>query len=55
MFGLFKKQSKKEQLQKKYAKLMKESFELSHINRSASDEKHAEADKILKEIEAIVE
>jgi hypothetical protein len=34
-------------------KLMKESFELSKINRKASDEKYAEADEIMKDIEKL--
>ena len=50
MFGLFKRKSKKEKLQKKYASLLKEAFELSKINRSQSDKKYAEADEVLKEM-----
>ena len=53
MFGLFKKKSQKEKLQEQYVKLLKESFELSIQNRSKSDDKAAEADKILKQIEAM--
>lgn len=53
MFGLFKKKSELENLQKKYKKLMKEAFDLSKSNRSASDEKYAEADKIQKQIETL--
>jgi hypothetical protein len=34
-------------------KLMKESFELPKINRKVSDEKYAEADEIMKEIEKL--
>lgn len=48
---MFWKKSPKEKLQKKYEALMKEAFELSKIDRKKSDEKHAEADKILKELE----
>ena len=51
--GLFKKKSKKEILQKKYEKLMAEWHKLSTINRSASDAKYEEAQKILEEIDAI--
>jgi hypothetical protein len=51
--GLFKKKSEKEKLQAKYKKLMEESYKLSHSNRSASDAKAAEADAILKQIEAL--
>jgi len=32
---------------------MKESFELPKINRKASNEKYAEADEIMKEIEKL--
>ena len=39
MFGLFKKKTAVEKLTEKYDKLMKESFDLSKINRKASDEK----------------
>ncbi|WP_452222647.1 Lacal_2735 family protein [Lacinutrix chionoecetis] len=52
MFGLFKKKTEKEKLQKLNEKLMKESHALSTSNRAASDAKFAEAetiqDKILK-------
>ena len=51
MFGIFKKKSKIEVLEKKYQNLLKESYKLSAINRKASDEKAAEADQMLKEIE----
>ena len=51
MFGLFKKKSEKEKLQKKYRKLLEESYKLSHTNRSASDQKAAEAEAVLKQIE----
>lgn len=53
MFGLFKKKTEKEKLQEHYEKLMKESFQLSTINRSKSDDKAAEADLIMKKIEAL--
>lgn len=53
MFGLFKKKTKKEILQSKYEELMKDYYELSKVNRKLSDEKFAEAQKILAEIEAI--
>lgn len=52
MFGLFKKDEKKE-LQKKYEKLMKQAFDLSKTDRIASDLKYAEAEKIAKQIEAV--
>lgn len=53
MFGLFKKKSEKEKLDDEYRKLMKEAFDLSKTNRSASDAKYAEADKIQKRIEEL--
>lgn len=51
MFSLFKKKSQLELLQVKYENLMKESFVLSKSNRSASDKKIAEAEKIMQQIE----
>jgi hypothetical protein len=51
MFGLFKKKTEKEKLQEKYRKLLEESYQLSHTNRSASDQKAAEAEAMLKQIE----
>ncbi|GAA4826510.1 Lacal_2735 family protein [Algivirga pacifica] len=53
MFGLFKKKDPKEQLQKKYEKLLKESHTLSTSNRIESDKKYAEAMEVLKEIEKL--
>jgi len=53
MFKLFKKKSKVEILGKQYQKLLKESHRLSTINRKASDEKMAEADRLSKEIEQL--
>lgn len=53
MFKLFGKRSETEKLQNKYQKLMKEAFELSKVNRKASDQKYAEADKLMDKISAI--
>ena len=53
MFNLFKKKSEVEKLNDKYKKLLAESHRLSTINRKESDNKYAEADKILKQIEAL--
>lgn len=53
MFGLFKKKSDKERLQKKYERLLKESYDLSKTNRIESDKKAYEADLVSKEIEAL--
>ncbi len=53
MFGIFKKTSKLDTLQKKYEKLMSEWHKLSSINRAESDIKYAEAQKILIQIEVL--
>jgi len=53
MFGLFKKKTELEKLQAKYEDLMKQAFDLSKINRAASDDKYAEADAIQKKIEQL--
>lgn len=50
MFGM---KSKKEKLEIKFKKLMKEAFELSHVDRQKSDQKTAEAEEIRKQIEAL--
>ena len=49
MFGLFKKDPKKE-LQKKYERLLEESYKLSTTDRKASDVKKAEAEAVADEI-----
>lgn len=51
MFG--KKKSPEKKLLKQYYRLMSEGYKLSTINRRESDEKYAEADRLLKEIERI--
>jgi hypothetical protein len=48
MFGLFKKKTEREKLAARYGKLMQEAFELSKVNRTASDSKYAEADAVQK-------
>ena len=53
MFGLFKKKSQLEVLNSKYRKLQAEAFKLSTKNRTASDEKVAEAEEVLNEIKAL--
>ncbi|MFT6795474.1 MAG: hypothetical protein ACJART_000607 [Maribacter sp.] len=53
MFGIFKKKTEKEKLEEKYKKLMKEAFDLSKSNRSASDGKYADADDVQKQIDAL--
>ena len=54
MFGLFKKKSEKEILQGKYKKLMGEAHALSTSNRRLSDEKVAEAEEVLKQLDKLV-
>lgn len=53
MFGLFKKKSPLEKLQQRHQKLLEEAFQLSKTNRTASDDKYAEAEAVLKEIEEL--
>jgi len=53
MFGLFRKKTEKEQLEARYAKLLKEAHSLSTVDRKQSDQKTWEADQILKKIEAL--
>lgn len=53
MFGLFKKTSEVDKLQKKYEKLMAEWHQLSTTNRAKSDEKYAEAQKVLEQLESL--
>ncbi|MFY0631437.1 MAG: Lacal_2735 family protein [Flavobacteriaceae bacterium] len=53
MFGLFKKKSEVEKLQDQYKKKMKEGYDLQSINRSDSDQKYLEAQKILDKIEQL--
>lgn len=53
MFNLFKKTTERERLEKTYRKLLEESFRLSTIDRKASDLKRAEAEDVLKRMEAL--
>lgn len=53
MFGIFKKKTEAEKLEERYQKLIKEAYTLSTTNRKASDLKQAEADDVLKQIEAL--
>lgn len=48
MFSFLKKKSRKEKLEERFKKLMKEWHDLSTVNRSASDKKYAEAQEIAK-------
>ncbi len=40
-------------MQGRYEKLLKESYELAKVSRNQSDAKLVEADKVLKEMEAV--
>ena len=53
MFGFFKKKTEIEKLQEKYRALLSEAHKLSTVNRSASDAKVAEAEEILKKMDAL--
>lgn len=52
MLGLFKSDPVKK-LGKRYDKLMEEAFQLSRTNRKLADEKYAEADAIMQQIEKL--
>lgn len=49
MFGLFG-NNKLKKLQKQHKQVLQEAFELSKIDRKASDQKYAEANELEKEI-----
>ena len=53
MFGIFKKKSKIEILQKRYEKLLKEYHQLSTTSRLESDRKYVEAQEVLKEMDSL--
>jgi len=53
MFSIFKRKTAKEKLEVKYEMCLKEAHALSKTNRTASDAKVAEANKILEEIEKL--
>ena len=53
MFGLFKKKSEEEKLQDKYKKLMAEAHSLSQRDRRAGDQKMADAEAVMQQIEAL--
>lgn len=53
MFGLFKRKTETEKLQDRYKKLMAEWHDLSSIDRSASDAKYAEAQKVLDHLDEL--
>lgn len=53
MFSFLRKKSKREKLEIRFKKLMKEWHELSSINRAASDKKYAKAQEIAKQLNEI--
>ena len=53
LFSLFKKKTEKEKLQEKYEALMKESFEISKIDRTKADAKIAEAEAVADKIKEL--
>jgi hypothetical protein len=55
MFNFFKKKTKLEKLEIQYKKLLEEAYKLSTTDRKLSDQKTAEANAILKEMEGTEE
>jgi len=53
MFGIFKKKSPKEKLQKQYSNLLREAHQLSTTNRKLSDQKVFEAEQVMKQLEQL--
>lgn len=53
MFRFFKKKSEKEKMEDRYDALIKKSYELSHVDRAASDKLAAEAAELLLQIESL--
>ncbi len=53
MFNPFKKKSPLEKLKTEYQKCLKEAYILSTSNRKASDDKTAEANSLLEQIEIL--
>ena len=53
MFGLFKKKTEKDKLQKQYKMLLEEAFTLSTTNRKMSDQKIYEAEQVLEQMESL--
>ena len=51
MFGLFKKKTPEEKIQEQYKKLMAEAHKLSTIDRTKSDQKIAEAEELIKQLD----
>jgi len=53
--GIFRKRTKQQKLERKHSKLLEEAYKLSRTDRTAGDQKYAEAEAILKEIESLNE
>ncbi len=53
MFGLFKKESPSEKLEKKYRQMLEDAYKLSHSDRAASDKLQAAANEVLKELDEL--
>tara|TARA_B110000211_G_C13864658_1_gene458122 strand:+ start:75 stop:248 length:174 start_codon:yes stop_codon:yes gene_type:complete len=53
LFSFLKTKTEKQKLQEKYESLLKESFDLSKVDRSKSDAKLAEANKVADRIAMI--
>ena len=53
MFQFFKKKTERQLLEERYSKLTEEAYKLSQTNRSASDQKTAEAYEVMQRIEAL--
>jgi len=53
MFNFFKRKSPVERLEERHRQLLEEAYRLSHVNRTESDRKYAEAAAVEKEIEAL--
>lgn len=51
MFGLFKKKTEREKLLEQYKGLMDDSFKLSKTDRTASDQKYAEAQEVMNQVD----
>jgi len=53
LFSFLKRKTHKQKLSEKYEKLLKESFDLSKIDRIKSDEKMVEAQDVANEIDKL--
>lgn len=53
MFGLFRKRSPADKLEKRYRILLEEAHRLGTSDRKASDLKRAEAEDVLRQLEAL--